>query len=98
MVCFQWDTTKAIRNFAKHGVSLSEAATIFFDPEIMLTSDEKHSVKEERIIALGRSHSNRILFVAFTYRRSGSYEKEIYRIISARSANKDERQVYSQKD
>lgn len=98
MVYFQWDVAKAIRNFAKHGVSFSEAATLFFDPEIMLTSDEKHSVKEERLIALGRSQSNRVLFVAFTYRRSGSYEKEIYRIISARSANKDEKQVYLQKD
>ncbi len=97
MVYFQWDATKAIKNFAKHGVSFSEAATVFFDSDIMLASDEKHSKKEERLIALGRSQSDRVLFVAFTYRRSNSYEKEIYRIISARIANKDERQIYTQK-
>jgi len=47
MVYFQWDSVKAIRNFAKHGVSFSEAATVFFDSKIMLASEEKHSEKEE---------------------------------------------------
>jgi uncharacterized DUF497 family protein len=98
MVYFQWDPQKAIKNFAKHGVSFSEAAKVFFDPKVMLAEDEWHSEKEDRLIALGLSFEKRILFVAFTYRRSGSYEKEIYRIISARIANKDERKTYKQKD
>ncbi|MEZ0392182.1 MAG: BrnT family toxin [Pseudobdellovibrionaceae bacterium] len=60
----------------------------------MLAEDESHSEKEDRLMALGLSFKKRILFVAFTYRRSSSYEKEIYRIISARIANKNERKVY----
>jgi hypothetical protein len=98
MVYFQWDSSKSVKNFTKHKVSFSEAATVFFDPNVMLAEDEMHSHQEDRLIALEISHEKRILFVCFTYRRSGSYEKEIYRIISARIANKDERKVYRQKD
>ncbi len=98
MVYFQWDAAKGVRNFVKHSVSSSEATTVFFDPAIMLAPDEKHSSKEERIIALGRPQMGRVLFVSFTYRGAVAYEKEIYRIISARTANKDERKVYAQKN
>lgn len=98
MVYFQWDSQKAIKNFAKHKVSFSEAGTVFFDSSVMLAEDEAHSGREDRFMALGVSHEKRILFVVFTYRRSGSYEKEIYRIISARIANKNERKVYRQKN
>ncbi len=98
MVYFQWDSSKAVKNVAKHGVSFSEAATVFFDPDVMVAEDKWHSEKEERLIALGLSHEKRILFVVFTYRRSGAYEKEIYRIISSRVANKNERKIYKQKN
>ena len=29
---FEWDPDKAVRNLAKHGVSFSEAASVFGDP------------------------------------------------------------------
>lgn len=29
---FDWDEQKAARNFAKHGISFQEAATVFGDP------------------------------------------------------------------
>lgn len=94
MIYFQWDSYKAAKNLSKHGVSFAEAATVFFDPRIMLTEDSRHSQTEDRFIALGETNRKRVVFVAFTYRRSKGYEKEIYRIISARLANKNERKTY----
>lgn len=75
---FQWDPQKALKNERKHGVSFSEGATVYFDENIMLSPDSRHSEDESRLIALGKSDLKRMLFVSFTYRRSVRYEKEIY--------------------
>ncbi|MBX2986268.1 MAG: BrnT family toxin [Bdellovibrionaceae bacterium] len=90
----QWDPAKARANEEKHGVSFEEAATIFDDPLLLLHEDEKHSRDELRLIAIGESDADRVLFVVFTERRSKSHEEEICRILSARAASKKERQRY----
>jgi uncharacterized DUF497 family protein len=94
MYYFQWDIKKAAINERKHQVSFSEGATVFFDSSALLAVDLKHSEGESRFLAIGLSDQNRVLLVSFTHRRSIRYEKEIYRIISVRSANKKERKVY----
>jgi uncharacterized DUF497 family protein len=91
---FQWDPKKATLNEQKHRVSFAEGATVFFDESIMMTPDPRHSEKERRFIVLGKSDMLQLLFVSFTFRRSIRYEKEIYRIISVRVANKKEKQIY----
>ncbi|MBM3710461.1 MAG: BrnT family toxin [Actinobacteria bacterium] len=50
--------------------------------------DIKHSQKEARYYALGKTDEDRFLYIVFTVRK-----KQI-RIISARDMNKKERQVY----
>jgi uncharacterized protein len=89
----EWDEAKAARNLEKHGVSFEEAATCFNDPEVLMYHDVPHSAGEDRYIAIAKTDKARILVMVFTVRRNLNGEK-IYRLISARHANKKERQVY----
>ena len=87
---FEWDSLKAARNLAKHGVPLEEAATVFGDPLGRITSDPRHSGDEERFVLLGFSEQQRLLAVMFAER------EEAIRIISARRATPRERRDYEQ--
>jgi uncharacterized DUF497 family protein len=66
MQYFRWDSVKASTNLNKHGVSFSEAATIFFDALVMLAPDPHHSAQEDRQLAIGKPESKRVLLVSFT--------------------------------
>ena len=94
MNVFSWDIAKAIANFEKHGVPFQEAATIFNDPHALDGDDPEHSSHERRRQRIAMSVTGRILFVAYTIRRS-EHEKETIRIISARQASRKERQAYA---
>lgn len=83
---FVWDPKKEKANVQKHGVSFSEAASVFYDPLAKITSDPDHSGSEERYILIGQSNRSRLLFVVHAYRVSN----EKIRIISARKATKRE--------
>lgn len=86
---FDWDQWNIQKNEIKHGVAKLEAESIFFDNELLIYNDLKHSTKKEkRYICFGLSLKNRILMIAFTIR-----SKKI-KIISARPASKKERTVY----
>jgi uncharacterized DUF497 family protein len=87
---FEWDPAKAATNFAKHGVSFPEAATVFRDPLSTTGADPDHSVDEERFITFGLSVSGRLLTVAHT--ESG----DTIRIISARPVTAGERRIYEE--
>ena len=84
---FDWDSIKNRINITKHGISFSTAAKIFDGP-ILKEEDTRQDYGETRIIALGRSGRN-ILYVVYTQRNS------VIRIISARKANRDEREAYN---
>ncbi len=43
---FEWDAKKASANKKKHGVSLDEARTVFFDENAKLIDDPDHSADE----------------------------------------------------
>ena len=90
---FDWDVTKAILNFEKHGVPFEEAATIFGDSNALNWEDEAHSHQEPRFKRLGLSVNRRLLLVVYTIRRQ--HETETIRIISARQASRKERQAYT---
>jgi len=49
---FEWDKVKAESNEKKHGVSFSEASTIFCDPLEITIEDPKHSSGEYRFRVL----------------------------------------------
>ncbi|WP_457562600.1 BrnT family toxin [Caminibacter pacificus] len=88
---FDWDQWNIQKNEIKHGVARLEAESTFFDNELLIYNDLKHSTKKEkRYICFGLSIRNRILMIAFTIR-----SKKI-RVISARPASKKERKIYEE--
>jgi len=87
---FEWDTVKSASNLGKHGVSFEEAKTVFTDEFGRLLSDPEHSgIAEDHSLLLGSSLQSKLLVVCHCVR-----EAESVRIISARKANKNERQIY----
>jgi uncharacterized protein len=50
---FEWDLEKASLNLQKHGVSFTEAATVFFDPLSITVPDPLHSTEESRFVITG---------------------------------------------
>ena len=82
---FEWDSTKAESNLAKHGVSFSEAATVFADPMAIYLDDGSGS---GNTVVIGTSLRERLLYVVHVERG------ERDRIISARPATATERTVY----
>ena len=85
---FEWDDKKASENLTKHGVSFSEASTVFADPLSRTILDPLHSEEQERLVILGQSGLQHTLVVVHTYRG------EVIRIISARPATSRERRDY----
>jgi uncharacterized DUF497 family protein len=85
---FEWDPQKATQNARKHGVTFSEAATVFGDPLARLADDPDHSEDNNRYILIGASSQRRLLFVAFAERG------DTVRIISARELTRVERADY----
>ncbi|MBX0331322.1 BrnT family toxin [Oscillochloris sp. ZM17-4] len=91
MLSFAWDPDKAERNEQKHGVSFSEAGTVFGDPLSVTAYDPDHSADEDRYITIGASNRGRLLMVAFTERGTS------IRIISARPLTRAERKAYGER-
>lgn len=87
---FQWDDGNSEKNWISHQVSKSECEQVFFNQPIMVGNDEKHSETELRFYALGKTDSERPLFIVCTIRGA------LIRIISARDMSKKEREVYRQ--
>lgn len=83
---FEWDENKNLLNQKKHGVDFETAAFVFNDEYHVEMYDARHSIDEDRYIAIGRVGN--MLYVIFTRRR------EKIRLISARLATKREVEVY----
>jgi uncharacterized DUF497 family protein len=84
---FEWDADKDAENLAKHGISFEEAAHIFDGP-ILTKMDDREDYGEVREITMGMLSPDAVLVVVHTDRG------EKIRLISARKANRRERQVY----
>ena len=92
IVGFDWDEGNSRKSSEKHEVSQSEAEQMFFNEPLLLPADVKHSQKELRYHALGKTSDERVLHVTFTLR-----EKEtLIRVISARDMHRKERTAYEQ--
>jgi uncharacterized DUF497 family protein len=87
---FEWDSEKDEANLKKHGVSFSEAATVFADPLTITISDPEHSVGEERYVSVGLSYRQRVLVVAHRD------DDDRIRIITGRLATRRERKDYEE--
>lgn len=90
IIGFDWDGGNIDKNWTKHNVKVEECEQVFFNKPLLIFSDHKHSKKETRLYALGKTIDNKLLFISFTIRI-----KKI-RIISARKMNKKEQKIYEQ--
>ena len=85
---FEWDEANLLKNWEKHHVSPAECEQVFFNQPLVTGTDVKHSKREHRYFALGRTDTGRRLFLVFTVRR------KLIRVISARDMSRKERGVY----
>jgi hypothetical protein len=86
------------RKNEKHGVSKSEVEQVFLNAPLVLADDLKHSQREPRFHALGRTDLNRWLQVTFTERGNDALrgDERLIRPISSRDMSRKERAVYEQ--
>lgn len=87
---FEWDIAKNLANIQKHGVSFSEAVSVFADDYALLIADPDHSEDEDRFLLLGMSGKLRILLVCHCF----EVDARLIRIISCRKANRQELAQY----
>ena len=87
---FEWDPRKAEINLRKHGVSFTEAGTVFGEDLSITVTDPDHSNDEERYITIGWSNRPRLLMVSHADRG------DKVRLISARELTKAERKAYEE--
>jgi len=62
---FEWDTRKAARNVAKHGVPFEYATRAFLDPRRLDIEDYRRDYGEQRRVTLGRI-DGRVFAIAYT--------------------------------
>jgi uncharacterized DUF497 family protein len=83
---FEWDEVKNRANVVKHGLEFRDAVAIF-DGRVLRRVDDRHDYGETRVLATGIVDGKETT-VIYTKRW------EIYRIISARRAHRNERRAY----
>jgi len=90
-ISFNWDKGNITKNWDRHKINQKECEEIFFNRELILLKDIKHSQKEARYIALGVTRDRKKLHIVFTIRNLN------IRIISARNQSKKERKLYEKR-
>jgi uncharacterized DUF497 family protein len=89
---FDWDAGNSRKSADKHDVSQAEAESVFFNDPLIVVEDTKHSEREQRFHALGKTTQNRLLHITFTLRQN----RTMVRVISARDMHRKERKAYEQ--
>ncbi len=84
-----WDPEKAKLNLRKHGIHLSDAEGVLFDPHA-LTEEDETADGERRYVTIGLDSLGRVLVVVYTYRGDD------IRLISAWRATRKERRSYEE--
>jgi uncharacterized DUF497 family protein len=93
VIQFEWDENKARSNRRKHGVGFEDAMIVFDDPYALAEQDRIQD-GEPRWQTIGLVGGVALLLVAHTVRKEGG--GEVIRIVSARRANKEERNRYAE--
>jgi uncharacterized DUF497 family protein len=75
---FDWDEFNSGKVKSRMPLEVVEN---FFEKDLLVREDKRHSLSEQRFIAMGEL-GNRVLFVAFTMRKMGS--EILIRVISSR--------------
>jgi uncharacterized DUF497 family protein len=89
---FEWDESKNLANYRKHGVWFEEAQTVWADARSREFFDPEHSETEDRFLRIGCSTAGRLLLIVFCERAAGG----LIRIISARKATSKEGKTYEE--
>ncbi len=87
---FEWDNGNLLKSLIKHGITQQESEQVFTH-SYLLEIDEIHSSNEIRFKLLGKTDDAKVLYIVFTTR------KDKIRIVSARKADKREREIYAKK-
>ena len=87
---FDWDSANALKLWERHQVTPGECEQVFFREPLLIAPDVRHSQKERRWAAWGRTADVRALAVVFTVRG------ERIRPLSARDMNRRECRPYGQ--
>ena len=83
---FEWDPEKDWANRTKHGLSFQDASELFLSGvDFLEIYDERHSIDEDRFIAVGPILSG-VIVVVYT-----EPKEDVIRILSARKATRKER-------
>lgn len=90
---FEWDSEKAKRNLAKHGVAFELAQRVWDDPLHVVIPD-RYEDGEQRWHAIGTIGAIIIVVVVHTY--LAGEETDRIRIIGARKATAHERKRYEE--
>lgn len=85
---YEWDKNKAATNFRKHGIDFADAVFVLSDDLAITISDERFA--EERFITIGLDALGQVLVVVYTW------HGQKIRLISARSATRQERKQYEE--
>jgi hypothetical protein len=89
---FDWDEGNTAKIESRVSIKAVEE---FFEMKIIFKEDTRHSLSEERFIAMGHTKSpKRCLFVAYTIRIKGN--EILIRPISARFTHKKEEEAYEE--
>lgn len=86
---FEWDEAKNIENIRKHRIDFADVPDMF-DGSMLVELDERTDYGEDRWIGIGFLR-NGVAVVVWTERQG-----DVIRIISARKANRYERQRFEQ--
>jgi len=87
-VSFEWDPVKAAANVRKHGVQFAEALGVFDDDYAITIEEDASDPNEQRFVTIGAGTKGRVIVVVYCHREGN------LRIISARTANRVERERY----
>ena len=95
---FEWNPVKASANLRKHGVSFETAVRAFADP-FLLIEPERIEDGEQRWHAIGVVEGHMMLLIVHTIwdEDEAGDTVEVIRLISARQADRKERQKYENK-
>ena len=86
---FEWDETKNLENIRKHEIDFVDVPEMFEAP-MLVELDDRFDYREERWLGIGFL-GNGVAVVVWTERQN-----DVIRIISARRANRYERQRLEQ--
>jgi uncharacterized protein len=86
---FEWDEAKNLENIRKHEIDFADV-WVMFESQMLIESDDRFDYGEDRWFGIGFL-GNGIAIVVWTERRG-----DVIRVISARRANRHERQRFEQ--